>query len=1047
MRPTSPGDEVGKTKSHCGQNVHDATPEAAYDDMTRLAAHVCGTPIALLTLIEEGRQSCKSSVGLSRVETPRDISFCALPLLDPGLSVISDVRLDERFSKNPLVTSEPNVRFYAGTPLVTHEGQILGVLCVMDCVPRELSPEQARALQALAREVVAQLELRRQALDLAQVTSERDLAKEELDRLFDLSLDMLCLAGLDGYFKRLNPAWERTLGFTRDELLAKPFLEFIHPDDHQATIAAVKKVFRGVSVIFFENRYRCKDGTYRWFSWTGSLWSERQWLYAAARDVTERKRAEEELRRYSRDLETAKQAQEENAASLSQLVKELELARTRTEEAARAKSEFLANMSHEIRTPLNAIIGMAELALDTELNPMQREYLGVVKDSADSLLDLINDILDFSKIEAGKLELERTEFNLRDLLENTLKVLAHRAQQKGLELACDLRGDTPELVAGDPGRLRQILINLIGNAIKFTEQGEVVVKVGMAGCPLSPLDSAVVIHEGSGTLRVDHEILDMNRAGECFLQFSVHDTGIGIAPEKQQLVFGAFAQADSSTTRKHGGTGLGLAIASQLVEAMGGRIWLESEVGKGSTFQFTLPFELPKHPSTTSFLGDLSNLSDVPVLVVDDNATNRRILERTLTQWQMRPAMADGGHAALRAMNLAEGAGDPFPLILLDSQMPDMDGLSLAKRIRQMPAGTGTSIIMLTSTGQPVDSKLTRSLGIAASLMKPLRQAELLNAIVQTLGGSPKGRSRPPQVARQSILKSRRPLHILLAEDNAVNQRLMVSLLEKRGHKVLIAGNGREALEALEESGFLGIDLILMDVQMPEMGGLEATCALRLREKMSGTHIPVIAMTARALKGDRERCLESGMDAYLAKPVRSKELYDVIESFAPVSTDMRPAAQARSHHRKILDGRRLLAQVDGDVRLLREVAGLFLTDCPKMLLAIRKSIADRDAKALAATAHTLKGSVSNFAAQDTFEAALKLETMGRQGKLAGAELAYSVLDEKLARLCQALASLRRKWRSEPSLPRRAQNRPEIGVKKMSKGHSQSPPEGVKTKRH
>jgi signal transduction histidine kinase/CheY-like chemotaxis protein len=526
-------------------------------------------------------------------------------------------------------------------------------------------------------------------------------------------------------------------------------------------------------------------------------------------------------------------------------------AKEAAEAASQAKSEFLANMSHEIRTPLNGVMGMTDLALDTHLTAEQREYLETVKMSADSLLTVINDILDFSKIEAGKIDLEAIDFNLRDCLETSLKTLAIRADEKGLELLCEVAPEVPEIVRGDSGRLRQIIINLAGNAIKFTDKGEVALKV---------------------QVQATH---DLDRT----LQFTVADSGIGIAREKLQLIFDPFCQADSSTTRKYGGTGLGLTISSRLVGMMGGRIWAESELGKGSQFHFTAQVGIADTKVIeVGAIAPPETLRGVRVLVVDDNRTNRRILEGMLGRWEMKSSSVEHGKEALTKLSEAQEAGEPFALILMDMHMPGMDGFELIERIRQSPHPFTATIMMLTSAGHRGDAARCQELGVAAYLLKPIRQSELREAIARVLGAREQ-KGAIPLITRYSLQDAREPaasLRILLAEDNAVNQLLASRLLEKRGHSVVVAGNGREALDALEKERF---DLVFMDVQMPVMDGFEATAAIRKMEDGSGVRLPIVALTAHAMKGDRGKCLAGGMDGYLTKPIRPQELDELLHVY------------------------------------------------------------------------------------------------------------------------------------------------------------------------
>jgi CheY-like chemotaxis protein/HPt (histidine-containing phosphotransfer) domain-containing protein len=644
---------------------------------------------------------------------------------------------------------------------------------------------------------------------------------------------------------------------------------------------------------------------------------------------------------------------------------------------------------------MNGIIGMTELALDTQLSVEQREYLDLVKLSADSMLGVINDILDFSKIEAGKLELDPVAFDLHEISGDTMKTLSLRAEQKGLELTCYVPAEVPTALIGDSGRLRQVLVNLVGNAIKFTEHGGINVEV-----------------------KSERETED-----DLVLHFIVRDTGIGIPVEKQEVIFEAFAQADGSTNRRYGGTGLGLAISSQLVAMMGGRIWVESPEncglrigdcgigsaihnpqsaihnpqsgGSGSAFHFTVAFRKQQGlvPVVAAKHGGLQGMR---VLVVDDNATNRRILENLLTHWRMEPAMAEGGLVALDMLARASASGRPFALVLLDADMPDMDGFDTAVRIMRNAEFAGTTVMMLSSADQQRSSARCREIGIATYLVKPIRPSDLLSSIMSALGVRAVEENKMPTITASTETETVNRIRVLIAEDNVVNQRLALRLLEKKGYHAAVADNGIKALALLAEQEF---DLVLMDVQMPEMNGFEATAAIRQHEETTGRHIPIIAMTAHAIKGDEERCLTAGMDGYVSKPIRPDDLFRLIEQLAPPRTATEPDDN-------VIDRSAMLAQVDGDPELLSELVTLFLETYPVLLDELREGIRDQASSRIRESAHNLKGAVSNFQVTTAVDLAQSLELMGRDGDLQGAEAQFTRLEAEMRRIDVALAALR-----------------------------------------
>ncbi|HEV8067773.1 MAG TPA: PAS domain S-box protein [Planctomycetaceae bacterium] len=746
----------------------------------------------------------------------------------------------------------------------------------------------------------------------------------------------------------VNAAAVAMLGYTRDELVHCSFLDYVHPDFRELVKQRSLARQRGESVASrYEIKLVHKDGHSLWVDFAGTAieYEGQPAVLGIAVDITQRK-----------DLEQAQQKAVEAA-----------------EASSRAKSTFLANMSHEIRTPMNAVIGMTELLLGTELTPVQREYLGIVKDSAESLLALINDILDFSKIEAGKLELEHASFQVREILGDTMKGLALRACGKDVEVAGHINPDVPEFIVGDALRLRQIVSNLVGNAIKFTQRGEVVLDVTE----------------------------ESSCADETCLHFTVRDTGIGIPIDKQRAIFDAFTQADASTTRRFGGTGLGLAICSRLASLMQGRLWVESEVGRGSSFHFTALFRRAQNPATLSPTA-IEALVGLRVLVVDDNHTNQLILREMLANWEMHPTTVSDAESALRELRRAQQAGRPHQLVLTDVHMPGVDGFQLTERIMASPELGRTVILMLTSGDGPGDVERCRTVGGSAHLMKPVKQSELFDAIVATLLVGP--HVERPSSTSESELSSLRPLRILLAEDSYPNQRLAVGVLSKWGHQVTVANNGCEALAALDTNSF---DLVLMDVQMPEMDGYQATAIIREREIRTKNHIPIVAMTAHAMKGDREDCLAAGMDAYVAKPIRRRELQQVLEEVLGATSKIAEAHQEELGQEAVLSPANwdhALGTTEGDGALLRQVVSLFVEECPLLLEQMDQALRDADLPTLQRAAHTLKGNLQIFGQTRPRELAERLEELGRAG---GCEECRNVLDPLVDAMNTLLGEMRR----------------------------------------
>ncbi|HEX2740957.1 MAG TPA: response regulator, partial [Rubrobacter sp.] len=769
-------------------------------------------------------------------------------------------------------------------------------------------------------------------------------------------------------------------GLSRSEFTPtfEGFLGYVHPDDRQRLLDNVSAHLEHDAEFDMELRYRHSSGEYRVCDSSGKAQRDEDGvptrMAGIATDITERKRAEEEIRHLN---ETLEQRVEERTSQLADAVSGLEMARNEADAASRAKSEFLANMSHEIRTPMNGVIGMTSLLLDTDLSEEQSEYAETVRVSGENLLTIINDILDFSKIEAGKMELETVDFDLQRVVEETVDMFAERTQAKGLELASLIERGVPTGLRGDAGRVRQVIVNLLGNAVKFTEKGEVILRVS----------------------------LDDARDGAVVVRFEVSDTGIGLTEEQRERLFQSFTQAESSTTRRYGGTGLGLAISKQLVELMGGEIGVESEQGKGSTFYFTAL--LKRQPASARIPSpSRADLRDLRVLVVDDNETNRKIVHEQVVSWGMENGMAGDGPEALNKLRAAAENGEPYDLAILDMDMPEMDGMELATRIRAQSTIASTRLILLTSIGLRGEADQARRAGFAAYLTKPVGQSRLYDAIATAIGALPAGQEAGGRRGRDAVVTSlsgerHSRGHVLVAEDNPVNQKVAVKLLEKLGFRADVVANGLEAVEAVEHIPY---SAVLMDVQMPEMDGYAATREIRRRQS-GKDRTPIIAMTANAMQDDREKAIEAGMDDYVPKPVKPEQLEATLQRCISTAEDeaidpeasIGRDAEGNSLDRSILDGLRGLQQ-EGEPDIVNELISLFLTEVPSKLVALREAVAAGDAGTVERVSRALEENSANMGAVKLEALCTELEAMARSGDLAAAQALIPRLEEELGRV-------------------------------------------------
>jgi PAS domain S-box-containing protein len=962
-------------------DILDTTPESLYDDVTQLASAICQTPIALVSLVDENRQWFKSRFGVEASETPRDWAFCAHAILQKDIFEVRDATQDPRFVNNPLVLSDPMIRFYAGVPLVGPGQQSVGTLCVIDRKPRELTQEQQAALKALGRQVVSHFEQR-------LVLKRSLLEKNRLNQAILNSADCAIIStNPEGLIQTVNRTAERWLGYRADELIGHATLAALHDPEQIRTRSVVvsgelgRAVDPGVEVFVAKARtgvtevgewdYVRKDGSgFPVQLSVTALTGEDGRVFgflAVANDITERRQWE------------------------SAVVK----GRRQAEDNSVAKSEFLANMSHEIRTPMNGVIGMTGLLLETDLNPTQLDYARTVLNSANTLLRVINDILDFSKIEAGKLEFEIADFDPRELVEDSVRLLAERATAKGIELLGNVAPDVCLRLRGDAGRVQQVLVNLLSNAVKFTSEGEVVLKVSQ----------------------------ESDSADEVDIRFEVTDTGLGIPHEVQARLFQKFSQAAPGTARKFGGTGLGLAISKQLVELMGGAIGVQSKPGKGSKFWFTVRFSKQTAESGTppEDKDGLDRLKGLRILIVDDNDSNRDFLADQIRSWNLRVEGFGNLRDAFDKLKQAASLKDPFGLVLLDQEMPGEDGLSFAGRVSAEPALSGLRIVLMAPFGCQFDREALNRSGVLEKMTKPVRQSMLFDTLMNVMarggtGNDADGKSAVP-AADSSGVASEMPIRILVAEDNDVNRKVVLGQLNRLGYSADAVVNGREAVEACVRSPY---DVILMDCQMPEMDGYEATREIRNREASGAfgtrTTLHIVAVTAHAMKGDREKCLSAGMDDYLTKPLKSAVLQEALERWARESKSRggsgawKDAAGAiagssaqsgevpEGSGGEPVDLARLWEMGADDQEVVRELVDLYNTQAEELLASLKQAVSAGQAAEVKGFSHKLCGASATCGMNAIVPSLRELEAMGERGELSGAQEALETASREYIRI-------------------------------------------------